>query len=140
MCPANQVNLILGVEFAHNVLSKGKADSPVVVSPVLNLLLGVRPKQIAEQSCVWHIGRPHNVVYGQNFIQLRGESPMHAQDLVIYQRSNWQTVEAVCENFPQFDTMSTLALVIEAIDSVDGGTLVVTSEEEKVLWVLYLVG
>ena len=33
-----------------------------------------------------------------------------------------------------------LTLIVEAIDSVDGGTLVVAPEQEEVLWVFDLVG
>ena len=36
--------------------------------------------------------------------------------------------------------MTSLALVIEAVDAVDGGALVIASQQEEVLWVLDLVG
>lgn len=37
-------------------------------------------------------------------------------------------------------TLCPLTLVIEAVDAVDAGTLVVPTEQEKVLWVLDLIG
>lgn len=37
-------------------------------------------------------------------------------------------------------TLCPLTLVIEAIDAVDAGTLVVPTEQEKVLWILDLIG
>ena len=64
---------------------------------------------------------------------------MHAKDLLVDDGRDWQTVETVGKRLPQFDVVSSLALVIEAVDSVDGRTLVVASEKEEVLRVLDLV-
>jgi len=72
--------------------------------------------------------------------ELRGESSMHAKDFLINKSGNRETVEAVGERFPQFDVISALAFVVEAINTVNGGTLVVSSEQEEVLGVLDLVG
>lgn len=64
---------------------------------------------------------------------------MHAKNLLINDCCNWKAVEAICESLPNSDVVSTLAFIVEAIDSVDGGTLMVSSEQEEVLWVLDLV-
>jgi len=52
---------------------------------------------------------------------------------------NRQTIETVCERLPQFDVVSSLAFVIEAVDTVDGGTLMVSPENEEVLRIFNLV-
>ncbi len=65
---------------------------------------------------------------------------MHGEDLLINDSSNWQAVEAVSEGLPQLDVVAALALVVEAVDAVDGCALVVTTEDEEVLRVLDLVG
>jgi len=44
---------------------------------------------------------------------------MHAENLLINQGRNRKTVEAVCENFPQLDGVSTLALIVKTINSVN---------------------
>ena len=44
---------------------------------------------------------------------------MHAQDLLVYQGGNRETVEAVCKNFPQFNGVSTFALVVKSVNSID---------------------
>ncbi len=72
-------------------------------------------------------------------LQFRGEASMHAEDLVVYRGSNGETIEALSENFPEFYRVPSLTLVVEAIDAVDGGALVVASEEEEVLRVLHFV-
>lgn len=64
---------------------------------------------------------------------------MHGEDLLINDGGNRQAVEAVGECFPQLDVVPSLALVVETIDTVDGGALVVASQDEKVFWVLNLV-
>ena len=65
---------------------------------------------------------------------------MHAENFLIDKSSNWEAIEAIGKNFPKLDTMTTLALIIESINSIDGGTFVVTSQKEKILWVLNFVG
>ena len=65
---------------------------------------------------------------------------MHADDLVVDQCGDWQAVETLCEHLPKFDVVSPFALVVKSVDSVDGCTLVVASQEEEVLWILDLIG
>mmetsp|Transcript_13966 Transcript_13966/g.55101 ORF Transcript_13966/g.55101 Transcript_13966/m.55101 type:complete len:212 (+) Transcript_13966:662-1297(+) len=65
---------------------------------------------------------------------------MHAEDLLVDDRSNGKAVEAVRERLPELDVVPPLALVVESVDAVDRSALVVASEEEEVLWVLDLVG
>jgi len=60
--------------------------------------------------------------------------------LLIDQRSHRQAVEAVCKCPPQADVVSSLAFVVKAIDAVDRGALVVSAEQEEVLWILDLLG
>jgi hypothetical protein len=65
---------------------------------------------------------------------------MHSEDLLIDDSGDGQTVEAVGKGLPQLDVVPTLALIVETIDTVDGGALVVASQDEEVLGVLDLVG
>lgn len=65
---------------------------------------------------------------------------MHGEDLLVDDGGNRQTVEAIGEGLPQLDVVPALALVVEAIDTVDGGAFVVTTENEEVFGVLDLVG
>lgn len=65
---------------------------------------------------------------------------MHGENLLVDDSSNWQAVEAVGEGLPQLDVVAALALIVETVDAVDGGALVVATEDEEVLWVLDFVG
>jgi hypothetical protein len=64
---------------------------------------------------------------------------MHGEDLLVDDSGNRKAVKAVCKCLPQLDVVSALALIIETVDTVDGGALVVAAENEKVLRVLDLV-
>jgi hypothetical protein len=64
---------------------------------------------------------------------------MHGEDLLVDNGSDGQAVEAIRERLPQLDVVAALAFVVEAIDTVDRGALVVASEDEEVLGVLDLV-
>jgi hypothetical protein len=44
---------------------------------------------------------------------------VHSEDLLVNDGSNGQAVEAVRKCLPQFDVVSTLAFIVEAVDSVD---------------------
>lgn len=65
---------------------------------------------------------------------------MHSENLLINNSGNGKAVETIGESFPQLNIVATLALIVETVDAVDGGTLVVTSQDEKVLRVLDFVG
>lgn len=64
---------------------------------------------------------------------------MHGEDLLINDGGNGETVEAVGESLPKLDVVSALALIVETVDTVDRGTLVVSTQNEEVLGVLDLV-
>lgn len=65
---------------------------------------------------------------------------MHGEDLLVDDSSNGKAVEAIGEGLPQLDVVAALALIVETVDTVDGGTLVVAPQDEEVLGVLDLVG
>ena len=65
---------------------------------------------------------------------------MHAKDLVIDEGCNWHAVEHVLELLPDTDTVSPLALIVEAIDPVDLSTLMITAQQEEILFELRFIG
>lgn len=64
---------------------------------------------------------------------------MHAENLLVDDCSNGEAVEAVSESLPQLNIVAAFALVVETVNAVDRGALVVSSEQEEVLGVLNLV-
>lgn len=64
---------------------------------------------------------------------------MHGEDLLVDDSGDGKAVEAIRKSLPQLDVVAALALVVETVDAVDGGALVVSSQDEEVLGVLDLV-
>jgi hypothetical protein len=52
MGTADEVHVVLLQEARHNVWAKGKADTSVVLAPPSDVLVGVGPQQIAEETAV----------------------------------------------------------------------------------------
>lgn len=53
---------------------------------------------------------------------------MHAKNLFVNDSCNWKTVKTVSEGLPKLDVVSSLALIVEPINSVNAGTLMISSE------------
>lgn len=65
---------------------------------------------------------------------------MHAQNLLVNDGSNWQTIETIRKGLPQFNIISSLALLVETINAIDACALVITTQNKEVLGIFDLVG
>ena len=65
---------------------------------------------------------------------------MHAKDFFVDDGGDREAVETVGEGLPDFDVVAPLALIVEAIDAIDGCTLVVAPQNEEILRKLNLEG
>jgi hypothetical protein len=72
-------------------------------------------------------------------VEVGAQTTVHGENLLINDGGNRKAVEAVGESLPQLDVVSALALIVETVDTVDRGTLVVSTQNEEVLGVLDLV-
>jgi hypothetical protein len=61
------------------------------------------------------------------------------KDLLINHRRAGKAVEAIRKCLPKLDAKSTLAFIVKPVNAVDGCTLVITAEDEKVLRVFDLI-
>ena len=71
MSSTDQVDLVLVGELSDDVLAKREADAAVVIAPIRDFFVRIRPKQVAKQSSIRHIRWPHDIVDGLDFVQLR---------------------------------------------------------------------
>jgi hypothetical protein len=97
------------------------------------MISGVCPQQIAHESFIRDFRGPSD---GQNVHQmahLRTQPAVHAEYLATHHCSDGHAVETTGENFPKLHGISPLALVIETIYPIQGGALMVSSQEEKVI-------
>ena len=86
-----------------------------------------------------YISRTHDTADLFHRVQVRTKTTVHGENLLIDNGRNGQAVEAIGECLPKFDVVPPLAFIVETVDSVDGGALVVTTENEEVLGVFDLV-
>mmetsp|Transcript_20130 Transcript_20130/g.47559 ORF Transcript_20130/g.47559 Transcript_20130/m.47559 type:complete len:311 (+) Transcript_20130:506-1438(+) len=136
----HQVEVVLLQELADNVGAEGVRHAAVVLCPARDVRVRVGPHQIAKQACVRHVRRPHDVLNLLHALQVWREAGVHAEDLLVDHRRDGQHVEHLLELLPKLDVVSPLALVVEAVDAVDRGALVVAAQQEEVLRVFDLVG
>ena len=87
-----------------------------------------------------YIGGAHDTSDLLHRVEVGTQTTVHGEDLLVNDGSNVQAVEAVGKGLPQLDVVSSLALIVETVDAVDRGTLVVAAKDEEVLGVLDLVG
>lgn len=139
MSSADEIEVMLPQELCHPIRTESIGNASVVLPPAPDLPVGIRPQEVAQQSLIRHVDRPLDLPYLIHALQLGREAAVHAEDLVVDDGGHRQAVEAVGEELPQPDAEPALALVVEAVDAVDGGTFVVASEEEEVVGVLDLV-
>ena len=86
-----------------------------------------------------YVGRSHDSPDLLHGVHVRAQAAVHGEDLLVDDGSDGQAVEAISESLPKLDVVSSLALIVETVDAVDGSALVVTAENEEVLGVLDLV-
>jgi hypothetical protein len=51
--------------------------------------------------------------------KLWAQATVHAEDFLVNESSDGETIETVSESLPQLDIVAALALVVETINSVD---------------------
>lgn len=165
MRTADEVHVVFLQESRHNIWAKREANTSIVLAPPGDVFVRVRPEKIAKQAAVrnlyesvcipeksnyvivaiflfgskTHISRSHDATDLLHRVQVGAQSSMHGEDLLVDDGGNGQAVEAVSEGLPQLDVVSSLALVVESVNTVDRRALMVSAKYKEVLWVLDLV-
>jgi hypothetical protein len=128
MSSADQVNIVLFVKCWNDFLTEGERDTSVIFTPTLDILIRIWPQEIAEETGIRNICGSHNSLNLLERAELGAESTVHTKYFLINNSSNREAIETISESFPQLDIVAALALVIKTIDSVNGCTLVISSE------------
>jgi len=137
--PPDQVHVVPLEKARDDVGAKRKRDAAVVLAPARDVLVGIRPEEVAQEARLGHVGRPHHPPDLVHRLEVGRKAAMHAQNLFVDDGRDRQAVEAVGKRLPELDVIPPLALVVEAVDAVDRGALVVAAEDEEVFGVLDLV-
>lgn len=96
-------------ELRHNVGAKRERHAAVVLAPAERLRLRVCPQEVAHETGVGDVRGTHKALDLLHVRQLGRETPVHAKDLLVDDRSDRQTVEAIGERLPQLGVVSALA-------------------------------
>ena len=58
---------------------------------------------------------------------------MATEDFVVNDGGDWEAIETIGKSLPHLDRKTPFALVVKAVNAVDGCTLVIAPKQEKVL-------
>ncbi len=89
MRTAYEVQVMLLQEVRHAVWAKCVGHAAVILAPALDVLVWVRPQQVAQEAAVWHICGPRHALDLLQRLELGGQAAMHAQDL---HSSRWRSI------------------------------------------------
>ena len=67
MGSADKVDIIALGKFRDNVLAKGERHSAVILTPLVDFFVGVRPEEITEEAGVGDVGRTDYVLDSVDF-------------------------------------------------------------------------
>lgn len=139
MSSADQIHVMLLKESRDDIGPEGERYTSVVFAPAGDILVWIGPEKIAQETAVRNISWAHNTADLLHRVQVRAQTPMHSEDLLVNDCSNRKAVEAIGECLPELDVIPPLALIIESINTVDGGAFMVATENEEVFGVLDFV-
>lgn len=139
MGSTDQIEIVFPEKGCYDVGAEREGNSPLVLTPPLDITTRIRPQEITEQPTCRDIGRPPQAPDLVQAPEIGGEPAVHTEYLIVDEGSHGKAVEAVGEYLPQPDVVPALALVVEPVDPVHGFALVVAPEKEEVAWVLDLV-
>jgi hypothetical protein len=139
VCAADEVEVVLVQELGDLIGAEGERDAAIIIPPPGVLAVGVGPEEVAEEPLVGYVDGALDVPDPVEAVEVRREAAVHAEDLVVDDGGDGQAVEAVGEELPEAHAEAALALVVEAVDAVDGGALVVPPQQEEVVRVPDLV-
>mmetsp|Transcript_123539 Transcript_123539/g.360766 ORF Transcript_123539/g.360766 Transcript_123539/m.360766 type:complete len:214 (-) Transcript_123539:283-924(-) len=139
VCPRNELQAIGMVELLRDVLAEGVAGTAGRDAPAA-AVIRIRPKKVAHWSFMWHLLDPVQLADVVQGVERGGDAAVHADDLVLHNGCHRQVVEGVREELPNGGpTVSSHALVEEAVDLRDLATLVVAAEQGDALLIAHLV-
>nr|POE77548.1 hypothetical protein CFP56_09195 [Quercus suber] len=159
MRAAYQIHVVFLQEARHDVRTEREADTPVVLRPAGDVLVGIGPQQVAEETAVrdleaalamshrkasrveglTHIGRPHHASDLLHGVEIGAQATVHRENLLVDDGRNGQAVEAIGKGLPQLDVVTSLALVVKTVDTVDRSTFMIAAENEEILGIFDLV-
>lgn len=163
MSSAYQIHVVFLQKSGDDIRSERERYTSIVFTPASDILVRIRPQEIAEKTAIrnlnlsvevlamltqenttfsWrgtYISRTHDATDLLHGVEIRTQTTVHREDLLINNSCDWQAIEAIGERLPKLDVVSSFTLVVESIDTVNRSTFMVTTEDEEILGVFDLV-
>jgi hypothetical protein len=117
MRATDEVDVEVLREFLDHVLSEGVTDAALVLAPSFDLGIRVRPKEVAKQSLIWHFDGSFDIGDIGEVGQIRRESSMHADDLLINDGTDRHDVEDIEEVLPNLEVVASFAYFTPGVHS-----------------------
>jgi len=73
-------------------------------------------------------------------IEIRTQATMHGEYFFIDDCGDWQAVKTIRKRLPQLNVVPPLAFVVEAVNTIDRSTFMISAEDEEIFGVFDLVG
>ena len=116
MRATDQIHVVFLQEARDYVWTKREGDPTVVLAPARNIFVRIGPEQVAKQatvrdlSCISldlsnllrhsYISRSHHTPDLLHGIEIRAQTTMHSEDLLVDDSRDRQAIEAVRESLP----------------------------------------
>ena len=139
MSSADKVEVVFLDKLPDHILTKDPTYTSVILTKFIDTTFWIRPEQVTKQALIRHISGSHDILNLFKVFQLWAQTSVHTQDFLVDQSYYWQAIEHITECLPKSDRVSSFALIVESVDTIDLGTLVITSQEEEVFRIFDLV-
>ena len=116
MSPVNSNEVIRVQESLAHILPEHEASSSLRDAEALHVGLWIRPHQVGERAFVGDFLYALNALDIIDGLQRRGDTRVHAENLVVDEGGNRKVIEEVCEELPDdWTAVLFLALGVEPV-------------------------
>ena len=138
MSTGDQVDVVDVVEFGRDLGSEQPSSTSRRHSPSLNVLR-IGPHEVAEWSFVWNLHSSVDKSHLIDGLELWWESAVDAENLSFDNSADSKVIEDFSAVLPRVGvSILSNGLIVETIDGRDLPSLVISSEQSDVWWVLHL--
>ena len=109
MSATYEIHVVSVEELGDDVGAERERDASIVLAPALHVLVRIGPEQVAQETRVGHVRRPHDAPYLLHGLEVGRQAAVTAEDLLVDDGRYWQTIEAIGERLPKFDVKASLA-------------------------------
>jgi len=115
-------------------VAKDFTAASLILGPVDHVFIRVIPKEVSNESAVWHIRRLGQICNVIELFHALRDTAVHAHDFLVHKGDERHVVEAIVECLPEGELVPSLDLVKEAVNAGDSLTFVVTAQHNYLVW------